>query len=637
MFTFSQFTFPLPFFTLSPSSQFTLSPLSFHTLSSLFPLCPKNQKIKKTKNLKNFLPHSPPKKEMSQICTDEYGQSFQLASEESTVLKGKECILTNIETVKNITNFIKSSLGPNGMDKILTDKDNNITVTNDGATILKEMDMSNNPISILVAQLSSAQDEEIGDGTTSVVILANAILRQAKKFINKGMHPIRIMEGFNCALKEATKHLNTISEEVTDIQSFMLKAAKTSLASKIANSEELATICVQAVLAVADLERKDVDLELIHIHSSSGKSIEDTRLIKGIVLEKEFSHPQMITRLSDEGDNKEKKESVGNNGNVNGKSMIGKSTTSSITSSATSSSASREVTNGKVAILSCPFEPPKLKNKNSLIIKTSGDYQALEKYEKRKFEEMIQKLKSVRADVVLCQWGFDDESNSLLMENNLPAVRWIGGNVLGLIASHIDGKIISRFEDLREEHLGTATVREETCGTDEEKILIIESERSKKIATIFIKGSSEYVIEETKRAVRDALCAVRNVLVSGKVVYGGGSSEISASIFLRKISKEQGFENGAIFEAYADGLLEIPWTLAENCDYDAMTHVERIIESQVVTGDFTLGVSGSENGEMSMRKAEVFESLNGKMNQLRMANDLAGTILKIDNVILQGE
>lgn len=524
---------------------------------------------------------------MAQILSDELGQSFQLKDIDSVVTRGKECILTNMSTVNGISTFLSTSLGPTGMDKILVDKDGNFKVTNDGATIIKEMDMTNNPISQLVLQLSQSQDEEVGDGTTSIVILASAILNQVKILLEKGIHPIKISEGLNLALTLAEQNLIKISEDVQDLNNYLLKAAKTSLGSKIVSLYDFSGMCVEAALAVADLTRKDLDLEFINIQSAVGKSLAETKLIKGLVIKKEFSHPQMT----------------------------------------------KTVSKAKIALLSCPFEPPRLKNKNSLLISTIEGFKNLELYQKSKFEQMISSLKACNSTAVICQWGFDDEANSMLMQNGIPSIRWVGGNELGLIAAHVNGSIISRFEDLTEESLGTADIKEESLGTDNEKIITIESPSKNKAVTILVRGSTEYVIEEAKRSIHDALCAIRNVIVSGKIVYGGGSCEINTSIFLEKKAREYSPEEEESIKAFSKALLDIPTILALNSGFEPIEYVEKLKELQCANNDYTIGVDCLETGEKNMKKAGIFETLKSKTRQLKMATELVNTILKINEVI----
>lgn len=533
---------------------------------------------------------------MAQIISDELGQSFQLRDDESLTCRDKECLFANISTVESIASFISTSLGPSGMDKILVDQDDNITVTNDGATILKEMGMSN-PISQLVQQLSQSQDEEIGDGTTTVVLLAASMLKQAKLLVERGMHPIKITEGFGSALEHSIEHLKSISIKVTDMRGTMLKAAKTSLESKIVAFSNLSEICVDGIMEVADMERNDVDLERIYIQTECGKSINETKLIKGIVIKKEVSHPQM----------------------------------------------KKEMKNARIALLSCPFEPPKLKNKNTLLIKTVDEYKTLGIYEKETFNRMIQEIKRVKADVVLCQWGFDDEANSMLMQEGIMAVRWVGGHELGLIAAHIGGSITARFESINEECLGIANIREETHFTENERIIIIEADKPENktvgvanCVTILVRGSTEFVVEEAKRSIWDALCAVRNILTSKSIIYGGGSSELSTAIFLMELSrtcKELSTEEGECLVGFSKALLDIPMVLAKNSGFEAVSYLEKLRHQQISNKEHTIGVDCLETGECNMKTAGVFEALNSKIRQLKMAVELACMVLKINDMI----
>ncbi|KAF9764526.1 T-complex protein 1 subunit epsilon [Nosema granulosis] len=527
---------------------------------------------------------------MSQLLTDEIGQAFEITQENETRIRGKACLSTNIAIVKDIADFISTSFGPTGMDKILQSKDDDISISNDGATILKEMDMSENPISQLIVQLSKAQDDEVGDGTTGVVILTSALLQQANQLLSKGVHPVRITEGFERALKLSIEHLEKIADNIEDKEKAMVDAAKTSLNSKIVSKamEKFARICVDAVMSVADVEREDVDFDLVKILHSTGKDVSETELINGLVIKKEFSHPQM----------------------------------------------KKEVKDAKVALLACPFEPPKLKNKHSLIIKNAEEYRELQSYERETFVNMIKALKDVGADLVLCQWGFDDEANSLLMENSLPAVRWVGGNDLGLISKHIGGNIISRFEDLKPEDLGRASVSEVSLGTENEKMLMIENSSQKKSVSILVRGANDIVIEEAKRSIQDAMSAVRNVLINKKVVYGGGSAELSTSIFLEEKSKEYEGDQEECVLAFSRALEDIPLILARNSGFDAMDYLTSLRKSQVESDCPYLGVDCFENDQSNMKILNVFDTFSTKVKQLQMATELACSILKISDVIV---
>ncbi|KAM0671593.1 subunit epsilon of t-complex protein 1 [Ordospora colligata] len=527
---------------------------------------------------------------MAELLTDELGQAFEIADQDgSYCIKGHECISNNISVVRAIASFLSTSLGPTGMDKILQSEDDDIVVTNDGATILKNMGMHENPVSRMICQLSDSQDEEVGDGTTSVVIIAAALLKEAQALLAHGMHPIKISEAFELALGHAVQHLTDISEEIKDVRETMIKAAKTSLGSKIVSKslDMFAEMCTDAVMMVADIDRKDVDFELISIEGKVGRDVSDSMLVKGVVINKEFSHPQMVKHVED----------------------------------------------AKIALLSCPFEPPKLKTKHSLVISSTEEYRQLEEYEKNKFVEMIEKVKHSGANLVMCQWGFDDEANSMLMESNLPAVRWVGGHELELLAVHTGAFIIARFEDLQEGDLGSASVREECLGTENDRIIVVENNKCNKAVTVLIRGANDLIIEEAKRSVRDALCAVRNVITNTRVVYGGGSCEMACSLSLERYAEMHAGGDRLGILGFGRALEEIPLCLGRNSGYDAIRSILNLRKAQIDSKNHRIGVDCLGSGESDMKKLGIFDTLNSKVRQLQMATQLVTMIMKIDNVV----
>ena len=335
---------------------------------------------------------------------------------------------------------------------MLQSQDGDITITNDGATILDQMEVENQ-IGKLLVDLSKSQDDEIGDGTTGVVVLAGALLEQAEELLNKGIHPIRIADGFDFAAQLAVDHLNEICDKIEwskDNLEPIVNASQTSLNSKILSkhSEKFARMCTNAVISIADLERKDINLDLIKVEGKVGGKLEDSSLIKGIVIDKEFSHMQM----------------------------------------------KKELKNPKIAILTCPFEPPKPKTKHKLYIRTVEQYKLLQKQEQEYFVDMVQKVKKSGADLVICQWGFDDEANHLLLQNDLPAVRWVGGTDIELIAIATGGRIIPRFEELDSKKLGQAgVVKEVPFGTTQDRMIVIEECSNSKSVTLLIRGGNKMV------------------------------------------------------------------------------------------------------------------------------------------------
>merc|ERR1712186_300441 len=498
---------------------------------------------------------------MGSLAFDEYGRPFLILKDQATQkrLTGKDAIKSHILAAKTVANTLKTSLGPKGLDKLMVSPDNDVTVTNDGATILKQMDVDHQ-VAKLMVQLSQSQDDEIGDGTTGVVVLCGALMEQAEHLIDKGIHPIRIADGFELAAQCAIKNLEKIADEYnidpknTDN---LVKTAKTTLGSKIINKchEQMAKIAVDAVMTVADFNTKDVNFELIKVEGKVGGKMEDSMLVKGVIVDKDFSHPQMPKELKDV----------------------------------------------KLAILTCPFEPPKPKTKHKLDVTNAEDYRKLRQYEIEKFNEMVSQVKDAGATLAICQWGFDDEANHLLLQRELPAVRWVGGPEIELIAIATGGRIVPRFQELSADKLGTAgLVRELNFGTTKEKMLVIEECANSKAVTIFLRGGTKMIIEEAKRSMHDALCVVRNLVRDNRVVYGGGASEISCSLAVSKeADKIKSIEQYA-FRAFADALEAIPLALAENSGLDPIQTLTEVKASQVAQKTHCLGINCSDKGTNDM-------------------------------------
>ncbi|KAI6024954.1 hypothetical protein PISMIDRAFT_562071 [Pisolithus microcarpus 441] len=531
-------------------------------------------------------------------ATDEYGRPFIILREQArkTRSHGIEAIKSHVLAARTVANIIRTSLGPRGLDKILISPDGDITVTNDGATILGQMEVEHQ-IAKLLVQLSKSQDDEIGDGTTGVVVLAGALLEQSEALLDRGVHPIRIADGFDRACAVAIEQLDRISDRVPfslENKQNLIKTATTSLGSKIVSKEiqRFAEIAVDAVLTVADLERRDVPFDLIKVEGKVGGSLADSALIKGVLIDKDMSHPQMPS----------------------------------------------VVKNAKLAILTCPFEPPRPKTKHKLDITSVEEFEKLRKYEKEKFEDMIRMVKDTGANLVICQWGFDDEANHLLMQNELPAVRWVGGPEIELIAIATQGRIVPRFEDLTPGKLGKAgIVRELTFGTTRDKMLVIEECANTRAVTVFVRGSNKMIVDEAKRALHDALCAVRNLVVDNRVVYGGGAADISSSIAVSKAADEIPSIEQYAMRAFSSALDAIPLALAENSGLSPIETLAEVKSRQVTENNPRLGIDCSGRGENDMKKQFVYDPLISKRQQYLLATQLVRAVLKIDDVIVAGE
>jgi T-complex protein 1 subunit epsilon len=536
--------------------------------------------------------------------TDEYGRPFIILKEQQAKgrVQGNEATRSNILAARSISNMLRTSLGPKGLDKLLVSPDGDVTITNDGATILAQLQVDHQ-VARLMVELSQSQDEEIGDGTTGVVVLAGALLEQAELLIKKGIHPIRVAEGLEKAASVAIETLDKIADTI-DINSndhqALVSTAMTTLSSKIlmSHKRKMAEIAVKAVLKVADLERRDVNFERIRVEGKTGGSLEDAELVNGIVIDKEMSHPQMPKRIE----------------------------------------------NAKMCILTCPFEPPKPKTKHKLDITSREAYEQLYEQEQEYFRDMVKKVKDSGANLVICQWGFDDEANHLLLQNGLVAVRWVGGVEIEHIAMATGGRIVPRFEELSADKLGHAgLVREVTFGTSKERMLVIEDPTNTTAVTVLVRGGNKMIVEEAKRSLHDAMCVVRNLIKDNRVVYGGGSAEIACSLAVSKYADTvTGVDQYAI-RAFADALDDIPLALAENSGFSPIEEVAAAKSRQVKDGNSFIGLGvdqeANDDGYHStdMRECGVFETLIGKQQQIQLAAQVVKMILKIDDVISMGQ
>jgi T-complex protein 1 subunit epsilon len=445
----------------------------------------------------------------------------------------------------------------------------------------------------LLVELSRSQDAEIGDGTTGVVVLAGALLEQAEALLDRGIHPLRIAEGFEAASKVAVARLAAIADTFefgADNTEPLIRTCMTTLSSKIVNrcKREMAEMCVSAVLAVADLERRDVNLDLIKVEGKVGGTLEDTRLVRGIVLDKDMSHPQM----------------------------------------------SKHVTDARIAILTCPFEPPKPKTKHKVDIDTAEKFESLRLAEAAYFRDMVQRCTDSGANLVVCQWGFDDEANHLLAAAGLPAVRWVGGVELELLAIATGGRIVPRFEELTAEKLGRAgSVREVAFGTTKDRMLVVEGCSNSRAVTLFVRGGNKMMVDETKRSLHDALCVARNLIRSNAIVYGGGSAELACALAVEAAADSvPGVEQYAM-RAFADALEAVPLALAENSGLPPIETVASVKALQVLQGNPRLGIDCKGESTNDMRQQGVFETLIGKQQQVLLATQVVKMILKVDDVI----
>lgn len=530
------------------------------------------------------------------LAFDEFGRPYIIVREQEKKrrVKGTEAIKVNLGAAMAVSTLLRTSLGPKGMDKMIVGPDGDIIITNDGATIVEKMEVAH-PIARLMVELSKSQDDEVGDGTTGVVVLAGLLMEQALKLLDKGVHPLKIASGFEKAADLLNLHLESlIVPGKTNGKEDLEKAARTALGSKVVSKyrAQLAELTVAAVLQVADEQRRDVNFDLIKIVGKTGRGIEDTELISGIIMDKEFSHPQM----------------------------------------------DKVVKNAKIAILTCPFEPPKPKTKYNLNVATAEDYKALFKKEQQYFVEMVQKVKESGADIVMCQWGFDDEANHLLYQNGLRAIRWVSGTDVELLALATGARIVPRFEELHPQKLGFAgRVEELNYGTSSSNMVIVKDLSATKAVTILVRGGSATIVDEARRSIHDALCVVRNLYRDPRVILGGGSSELSCALRLRQMADENASIEQYAIRGFADALEQICVVLAENSGMDPIQALSEARTKQITEKSSNFGIACLDAKVDDMAKHEVFETLVSKKHQIQLATQVVKMILKIDDLIERNE
>ena len=427
----------------------------------------------------------------------------------------------------------------------------------------------------------------------------------------------------------------------------LVEVAMTTLSSKIVNRSHrpMAEIAVDAVLAVADIERKDVNLDLIKMDGKVGGRLEDTKLVRGIVIDKDMSHPQMVKDIKD------------------AKLCVltcaaprppppppRRPRAAPAPRSPRPPPPPRDPLPNRPSFASltprplpppsrsCPFEPPKPKTKHKLELESVAAYEEMQAQEKAYFLEMIEKVKASGANLVICQWGFDDEANHLLMQSGLPAIRWVGGVELELIAIACNARIVPRFSELAAEKLGTAgSVHEESFGTTKDRMIVIEDCPNSRAVTVFVRGGNKMIIDEAKRSLHDAICVVRNLIRDNRIVYGGGAAELACSLkVIEAADAVAGLEQYAM-RAFADALEYTPAALAENSGLQPIETVAAVKAMQQREGKPYLGVDCMQRGTNDMKAQKVFETLIGKQQQLLLATQVVRMILKIDDVIEPGK
>jgi len=512
-----------------------------------------------------------------------------LLKDGATETKGREAQRNNIAACKIIAEIVKSSLGPRGMDKMLVDSLGDVTITNDGATILKEIDVQH-PAAKMLVEISKTTDNEVGDGTTSVVVLAGALLANAESLINQNVHPIIIVDGYRKAAKKAKQYLEEIADVVTaNDKSILQKIAKTSMQTKLVrkNSSHLAELVVKAVTAVSEQEGEKfvVDIDDIKVEKKAGGSIEDCKIIEGIVLDKEIVHGGMPKKITD----------------------------------------------AKIALINSALEITKTETDAKINISNPQQMKAFLDEENRMLKNMVDKVIASGATVVLCQKGIDDMAQHYLAKAGILAVRRVKESDLTKLSKATGARIVSNLDDLFEKDLGTAGLVEERK-IEEDRWVFIEECKHPKSVTLLLRAGSQRVVDEVERSVHDAIMVVRDVMELPSIVAGGGSPETYTASKLRSWSKSlEGREQLAV-EKFADALETIPLTLSENAGMDPIDTLATL-RSKQSKGEKWTGIDVMKGHVGNMKSSDIIEPLAVKNQIISAAAEAACMILRIDDVI----
>jgi len=503
--------------------------------------------------------------------------------------KGRDAQKNNIAAAKIIAEIVHTSLGPRGMDKMLVDSLGDVTITNDGATILKEIDVQH-PAAKMLVEISKTTDNEVGDGTTSAVVLAGALLEHAESLIIQEVHPTIIVDGYRKAAKKAKQFLENIAEKVpANDKPTLLKIAKTSMQTKLVrkDSEKLAEMVVKAILSVAEKtnEKYTVDIDDIKVEKKSGSSINDSSLIQGIVLDKEIVHSGMP----------------------------------------------KKITAGKIALINTALEINKTETDAKINISNPQQMKSFLDEENRMLKTMVDKVIGSGATVVLCQKGIDDMAQHYLAKAGVLGVRRVKESDMTKLAKATGARIVTNLDDLFEKDLGSAELIQEKK-IEEDKWVFVEGCKHPKSVTLLLRAGSQRVVDEVERSIHDSLMVVRDVMEHPSIVAGGGSPETFAATKIRSWAKSlEGREQLAV-EKFADALEAIPLALAENAGMDPIDTLTNL-RSKQIKGEKWIGIDVMKAKVGNMQTSDIIEPLAVKQQVISAASEAACMILRIDDVI----
>jgi len=499
--------------------------------------------------------------------------------------KGREAQSGNIAAAKAVAESVRTTLGPKGMDKMIVDSMGDVTITNDGVTILKEMDIEH-PAAKMMVEVAKTQDDEVGDGTTTAVIFAGELLKGAEELIEQEIHPTVIAKGYKMASEKSYEILNGLAKDISaEDEELLKKIAMTSLTGKGAGmaSDTIAGLCVGAVKDIE--EGGEVDLDNVSIEKKHGKGIEDSVLVNGMLIDKEVVHPGMPKRVND----------------------------------------------AKIALIDSAFEIEKTEIDAKIQITTPEQMQAFLDEEDKMLKDMVNNITSTGVNVLFCQKGIDDLAQHYLAKEGVVAVRRVKKSDMEKLSRATGAKIITNAEGMMEEDLGEAgLVEERKIGDD--KMLFVEKCKNPKSVSILLRGATEHVVDELERGANDALHVVAAAVEDGKFLPGGGAPETELSLRLREYASTVGGREQLAIESFAKALEVTPRTLAENAGIDPIDALVEI-RSAHEKGNKSYGLDIYTGKAKDMLEEGVIEPLRVKTQAISAASEVANMILRIDDII----
>ena len=522
--------------------------------------------------------------------TQQGGQPVLILKEGTSRKRGKEAQTNNIMAAKVIAEVLRTTLGPRGMDKMLIDGLGDITITNDGASILDEIDVQH-PAAKMMVEVAKTQDDMVGDGTTTVVILAGELLRKAEDLLSQNIHPTVIVRGYQKAVEQAVKDLAKLGIKVDiDDRETLKKVSLTSMGSKAVGDarDHLSDITIDAVKLIAEKrgDKTIADIDNIQRVKKEGKSLFDTQLVKGIIIDKEIVHAGMPKRIE----------------------------------------------NAKIALIDSPLEVEKTEFSAEIRIRDPTQMQAFLDKETRMIKDMVTKIKASGAAVLFCQKGIDDMAQHFLAKEGIIAARRVKQSDMEKLARATGGKVISKLDDLNITDLGEAGLVEERKVGDD-KMIFVEKCKEPRSVAILIRAGLERMVDEADRAMNDALSVVADVVQDNEIVAGGGATEAEIAKLLRSYATKVGGREQLAIEAFADSLEIVPKTLAENAGLESIDILVGLRAAHEKKNGHLMGVDVFKGEIANSFENGVVEPLKVKEQAMKSATEVSSMILRIDDVI----